>query len=79
MIDFLSFQDVNLTLSFETGSVLITDSGNSLITKFPLKFELDRIDRLQLWGNVKELREISLKYNQSTKRRRSPRKKSISS
>ncbi|CRK98621.1 CLUMA_CG012106, isoform A [Clunio marinus] len=67
---------VRLTLTFESTSVLITDIGSSLITKFPLNFELERVSRLQLWGNIKELQEISLKFNQRVKRRRSPRKKS---
>lgn len=55
---------VNLTLTFDRHSVLITERGNSLITNFELCFELDRIDCLQLWGDVEEMQEVSLKYNQ---------------
>lgn len=62
-----------MKLTFEKDAVLLLDSTNSLITKFRLQFELDRICRLQLWGNIKELRTIALKYNQK-QARRSPRK-----
>jgi hypothetical protein len=71
----IDFLDVNLTLSFENSDIMLTDKGHNLIACFSLNYELERINRLQLWGNVKELQEISLKYNQSGKRR-SQRKKS---
>lgn len=68
-----SFPGVNLKITFEKDAVLLIDNTNSIITKFRLHFELERISRLQLWGNIKELRTIALKYNQK-KARRSPRK-----
>lgn len=65
-----------VSMTFQSNSVLINDKGNDLITVFPLKFDLELINRLQLWGNIKELYEVSLKYNQASKLRRSLRKKS---
>jgi len=67
---------VNLKISFENSAIILTDNGNSVITKFDLQFELDRINRLQVYGNIKEMQEVSLKYN--SKLRRSPRRKSNS-
>jgi hypothetical protein len=44
--------------------VLIKDGGNSVVTDFPLMFEADKINRVQLWGNIAEMREVTLKFNQ---------------
>lgn len=68
-----TFPAVNLKITFEKDAVLLIDNTNSIINKFRLHFELDRISRLQLWGSIKGLRSIALKYNQK-QARRSPRK-----
>jgi hypothetical protein len=55
---------VNLTLQFEHNSVVLKEAGNSVITVFDLKFEADNINRIQLWGDIAEMREVTMKYNQ---------------
>lgn len=40
----------------------MTDEGNSLITKFNLKYELHTIDTLHLFGDIMNMEAVALRF-----------------
>lgn len=54
--------DVDFIIRLDSNAILMTDSGNSHITRFPIRFELEKIDRVQVWGDVEQMLEVALKY-----------------
>lgn len=58
-----------LSLTFQKQSIKIIDGGGNFIASFDSEYEIDRINRLQLWGSIQKMKKVTLEYNQTIKPR----------